>query len=172
MAVDEFGNVVPDPIPAREVIANMTDAPLVTPPVHSTHPVLQQLKDEITDLQSQVEKLQEREQFYKNLSAERASKIDAIQNSLKDVLKQKFEDGDLDSEVAKYIAEACEVEVTREMAITGTISWSGRVEVSIFEDTDELRWNTDIDSLSISYNGDDLYDLDYDMEDVESADNM
>lgn len=166
MAYDENGLIVPDPIPATDVIDNVYNIPKPAS-TESSHPVLQQLKDEISSLQADLAKALENEQFYRNLSANRARETDAVKNSLKDVLTQKFNEGELDSEVAKYIAEACEVELTRYVTISGNITFSGEVEVSMFEQFDEIAYNMSVDSIDISYDGEALGNLDYD---VESAD--
>ena len=41
--------------------------------------------------------------------------------------------------------------------------------VGFFEDTDDLRYNVDVDSLDVSAFGNSLYQFDYDLEDVEEA---
>jgi hypothetical protein len=58
------------------------------------------------------------------------------------------------------------------VSISGTINFSGTVEVSIFDEEalDDVRYNTNVSDLSVEFNGDYLDGLDYDTDDVEWTD--
>jgi hypothetical protein len=58
------------------------------------------------------------------------------------------------------------------VSISGTISFAGTVEVSIFDEEalDDVRYNTNVSDLTVDFNGEELSGLDYDTEDVEWTD--
>lgn len=159
MAYDEDGNLVPDPIPASVVLGEAV----------SEHPVLKQLKDKVASLEEQLEQSNRSKDYYMKIATERGNAHATMKNALTSILTELYNDDEISQEAARKIAEACDIEITKEITISGSISFSGTVEVSIFEDTDDLRYNVDVDSLDVSAFGNSLYQFDYDLEDVEEA---
>jgi hypothetical protein len=71
---------------------------------------------------------------------------------------------------AKEIADIFGLEITKTVSVSGNISFAGQIEISIFEDTDELdRYELEAE-LSVSYGYNDLSRFDYDLDSVEFED--
>lgn len=148
--IDEYGNVVPDPISASDVLNE---------PV-SNHPVLANLKEQVATLQKNYDDMRDR---YWNSQAA----IEALKSNVKEILIECVSNETIDVEIAKRIAEAMDIEVTKRVIISGTITFSGYAEVSMFEEHDSISYDTDINCLDISYDGYSLDSLDYELEDAE-----
>lgn len=148
--IDEYGNVVPDPISASDVLGE---------PV-SEHPVLNNLKEQVATLQKNYDDMRDR---YWNSKAA----IEALKSNVKEILVECVSNDTIDVEIAKRIAEAVDIEVTKRVIISGTITFSGYAEVSMFDEHDSVSYDTGIDHLDISYNGYSLDSLDYELDDAE-----
>jgi len=70
---------------------------------------------------------------------------------------------------AREILEECNIEATKTVSISGNITFSGTVEISVFDDEDleDVRYNTNVSNLEVDFNGEELSGLEYDTEDVE-----
>jgi len=160
MAYDENGNLVPDPIPASVVLGEAV----------STHPVLAQLREEIETLTGQRDSWITDHNIMRDRWVNAKAAIEALKSNVKELIVENI-DG-LDKDFAEALAEAMGIELTRTVAISGSISFSGTVEVSIFDEEvlDDVRYNTNVGELSVEFNGDQLDSLDYDTEDVEWSD--
>lgn len=100
----------------------------------STHPVLQQLKDQIADLEAKVTKSAE-------LDAERVQNFNRIRNEkwayeekVKTVLVDALEDHDEDT--VKYIAEQLGVELTKTKQYEVNVTFTIDVEYEIGDEPD------------------------------------
>lgn len=140
--------------------------------VSSTHPVLQQLKDRIVELELTVTNQATaigdlRSKNYNQLVDHSGFKQNVI-----DLLTEGLASGDISNDLAEKWARDLDIELTREVLVSGTISFSGKVSISIFEDIDRysLMSNVSVDSLDISAYGQDLDSFDYDLDDVEGED--
>jgi hypothetical protein len=160
MAYDENGNLVPDPIPASLVLGEA---------VIPNHPVLAQLKEQIATLEGQRDSWKTDHDIMRERWVNARAAIEALKSNVKELILENYED--LDKDFVQALAEAMEIELTKSISISGTINFSGTVEVSIFEDLDDIRYNVDVDSLDVSAYGSDLYRFDYDLEDVEYEEN-
>ncbi len=160
MAYDDEGNLVPDPIPASVVLGET---------VIPNHPVLAQLKEQIATLEGQRDSWKTDHDIMRERWVNARAAIEALKSNVKELILENYED--LDKDFLQALAEAMEIELTKSISVQGTINFSGSVEVSIFEDLDDISYNVNVDSLDISAYGENLWHLDYDVEDVTSEDN-
>ena len=160
MAYDENGNVVPNPIPASVVLGEAV----------SEHPVLAQLKEQIETLTGQRDSWITDHNIMRDRWVNAKAAIEALKSNVKQLIVDNIDS--LDKDFAEALAEAMGIELTKTVVISGSISFSGTVEVSIFdeESLDDVRYNTNVSDLSIEFNGDYLERLEYDTEDVEWSD--
>ena len=69
---------------------------------------------------------------------------------------------------AQEIAEMIGINPTKTVTVTGTISFTGQLEMSIFDDVDNLdRYDVSVSSFDLDYNYDSLSNVDFDIESVE-----
>jgi hypothetical protein len=155
MAYDENGNLVPDPIPASVVLGEAV----------STHPVLVQYQDKINDLENDRDSWKRDHDIMRERWVNAKAAIEAYKSNVKELIVDNIDS--LDKDFAEALAEAMDIELTRRVSISGAINFSGTVEVSIFDDLDDVRYNVNVSDLSVDYNGEYLDDLDYETEDVE-----
>lgn len=157
MAYDENGNIVPNPIPASVVLGEAV----------STHPVLTQLKEQIETLTGQRDSWKQDHDIMRDRWVNAKAAIEALKSNVKELIVDNIDS--LDKDFAKALAEAMDIELTRRVSISGNITFSGTVEVSIFDEDvlDDVRYNTYASGLEVEFNGDQLDNLDYETEDVE-----
>ena len=157
MAYDENGNIVPDPIPASAVLGETV----------STHPVLAQLKEQIADLEHDRDSWKKDHDIMRDRWVNAKASIEAYKSNVKELIVDNIDS--LDKDFAEALAEAMDIELTKRVSISGTINFSGTVEVSIFDEDvlDNVRYNTYVSDLTVEFNGESLDDLDYETEDVE-----
>lgn len=69
---------------------------------------------------------------------------------------------------AQEIAEMIGINPTKTVTVTGTISFTGQLEMSIFDDVDNLdRYDVSVSSFDLDYNYDSLSNVDFDIESVD-----
>ena len=160
MAYDENGNVVPDPIPASVVLGEAV----------GVHPVLVQYQDKINDLENDRDSWKRDHDIMRERWINAKASIEAYKSNVKELIVENIDS--LDRDFAQALAEAMDIELTRTVSISGTINFSGTVEVSIFDEDvlDDVRYNTNVSDLSVEFNGEYLDNLDYETEDVEYSD--
>lgn len=161
MAFDENGNIVPDPIPASLVLGET---------VIPDHPVLAQLKEQIETLTGQRDSWKQDHDIMRDRWVNAKASIEAYKSNVKELIVENIDS--LDRDFAQALAEAMDIELTRTVSISGTINFSGTVEVSIFDEDvlDDVRYNTNVSDLNVEFNGEYLDNLDYETEDVEYSD--
>ena len=160
MAYDENGNLVPDPIPASLVLGEAV----------STHPVLTNLKEQIETLTGQRDSWERDHNIMRDRWVNAKAAIEALKSNVRQLIVDNIDS--LDRDFAEALAEAMDIELTKTVSISGTISFAGTVEVSIFDEEalDDVRYNTNVSDLTVDFNGEELSGLDYDTEDVEWTD--
>jgi hypothetical protein len=173
MAYDENGNLVPDPIPASLVLGeamNNYNPETNEFEAQSTHPVLAQLKEQIETLTGQRDSWKQDHDIMRDRWVNAKAATEALKSNVKELIVENIDS--LDKDFAEALAEAMGIELTKTVAISGTINFSGTVEVSIFDEEalDDVRYNTNVSDLSVEFNGDYLDSLEYDTEDVEWSD--
>lgn len=116
------------------------DFNITATPAESSHPVLQQLKDRITDLEGQIAKKVE-------LDLERTQTINRIRNEkwqyeekVKNVLIEAMEDHD--ETTVKYIAEQLNIQLTKTKQIEVNVTFTIDIEHEIGEEPDP-EWDFD-----------------------------
>lgn len=135
----------------------------------SQHPVLQQLKDQIASLTNSIEE--------KNKTIEQNNfRIDTLRRQhdsfveiLKSTITELYNEKAISESAATRICEDLDIEITSYVEVSGTVSFSGKVQVSIFENIHSVRPYDFSSQLDISYDatGESLEDFDYDIEDVD-----
>ena len=160
MAYDEQGNLVPDPIPASLVLGEA---------VIPNHPVLAQLKEQIETLEGQRDSWITDHNIMRDRWVNAKAAIEALKSNVKNLILENHDN--VDEDFLKELAEAMEIELTKSISVQGTINFSGTVEVSIFEDLDDISYNVNVDGLEVSAYGENLWHLDYETEDVSYEDN-
>jgi hypothetical protein len=90
-----------------------------------------------------------------------------MQDRLKGILTELVNSGSIEKEYAKTIADHCGIEVTRYIGVSGNITFSANVEVSVFDEDDLDTYSFSASYLSLDYQGEEVIDLQYDIENVE-----
>jgi hypothetical protein len=122
---------------------------------------------QITDLQKELALSKANAEDWANRHSNLQTQIRDIRYNLGELLKTQIESELVTNTGAKEIAELVGIEVTKTVNVSGTINFSGQIEISIFEDTDELnRYELDAD-VNVSYGYDALDNFDYDLDNVE-----
>ena len=95
------------------------------------------------------------------------NKISEIRENLGELLKTQIEHELITNTGAKEIAELVGIELTKTVTVTGSVSFQGTIEISIFDDTDDLsQYDMEVD-LSVTHNYDSMNNFDYDVESME-----
>jgi hypothetical protein len=99
--------------------------------MESNHPVLQQLKDKIVELEAKIEQQSQAHstKFYEQLATE---------EKLKEILVEAINDSDISAELAQSIAELFEIELTEEVEMELTFKVQATFTVPIGFDHDSL----------------------------------
>lgn len=118
------------------------DFNITATPAESTHPVLQQLKDQITELEAKVAKGVE-------LDAQRVQNINTLRNEkwkyeerVKNVLVESLED--YDEETVKHIASELSIELTKTKQVEVNVTFTIDLEYEIGDEPD-LDWDLEFD---------------------------
>jgi hypothetical protein len=118
------------------------DFNITATPAESTHPVLQQLKDQIADLESKVARGVE-------LDAQRVQNINTLRNEkwkyeerVKSVLVEALEDHDEDT--VKHIASELSIELTKTKQVEVNVTFTIDLEYEIGDEPD-LEWDLEFD---------------------------
>lgn len=121
-------------------------------------------------VQKEADYLKQRLESLRNDVTSRNNTIYSMKETIKEFLIEQTENNNVSAEDAQELADKLDISITKTIAITGSITFSGHVEVSIFEDINDydVRMNTSVDYLNLSYNGDEVTSLDYDVEDLET----
>lgn len=121
----------------------------------------------ISDLEKELELSKANANDWSNRTAEWRTKHYTLENTLKDILSEMVKNDGITAESAKYIAEGTGIEITKTVTITGTVTFSASVDVSMFEDVDDMsRYNMYAD-LSLTYESEDVDMIDYDIDEAE-----
>ena len=120
--------------------------------MENNHPVLQQLKDRIDELEKEIEER-------KQQSRQRASDIVANEEKLKEILVEGINDSEITNEFAQSIADIFGIELLRNVAISLVFHVEASLQVPYGADLDELAEEVGIETKFYGKAGD--Y-LDYD----------
>lgn len=95
------------------------------------------------------------------------NKISEIRENLGELLKTQIEHELITNTGAKEIAELVGIELTKTVTVTGSVSFQGTIEISIFDDADDLsQYDLEVD-LNVTHDYDSLNSFDYDVESME-----
>jgi hypothetical protein len=123
----------------------------------STHPVLQQLKDKIVELETKLEQQLQASstKFYEQMATE---------ERLKEILVEGINDSEITNEFAQSIAGLFEIELTEYVEMELTFKVQASFNVPIGTDTDllaqEVGIETSFHGLAEEYYNSDYYELD------------
>jgi hypothetical protein len=125
---------------------------------------------QIGDLKKDIEVLENKAKRWEENYYREARQIDEIRKNLGELLKTQIDHELVTNAGAKEIAELVGCQLTKTVNVSGSINFSGQIEISIFEDTDELdRYELEAD-LNVAYGYDALSSFDYDLDSVEFED--
>jgi len=128
------------------------------------------LANRVNDLTKELEASKSNATRWEENYYRESRNLDEIRNKLGELLKTQIEHELITNTGAKEIAELVGCELTKTVNVSGIINFSGQIEISIFEDTDELdRYELEAD-LNVAYGYDALGNFDYDLDSVEFDD--
>lgn len=126
----------------------------------STHPVLQQLKDQIATLEAEVQKF--KDEAYKEAQLRRENFIAKLkyEERVKNVLVEALEDHD--EETVKYIADQLDIPLTKTKQIEVNVTFTIDLEYEVGEEVDpewDIEFTASHDSL-VDYQADVVWSKD------------
>jgi hypothetical protein len=122
---------------------------------------------QITDLQKELELSKANANDWSNRHSEAQTTLRDMRYNLGELLKTQIDNELITNTGAKEIAELVGLDLTKSVNVSGTITFSGQIEISIFDDVDELsRYDVEAD-VNVSYEYDSLNSFDYDVDSVE-----
>jgi|LakMenEpi03Aug12_release.lakeMendotaPanAssembly.Ray.scaffolds.fasta_scaffold457361_3 hypothetical protein len=125
------------------------------------------LANRVNDLTKELEVVKASNDDWRERFGKEQNKIYEIRNNLGELLKTQIEHELITNTGAKEIAELVGIELTKTVTVTGSVSFQGTIEISIFDDTDELsQYDIEVD-LNVSHDYDSLNNFDYDVESME-----
>ena len=128
------------------------------------------LANRVNDLTKELEASKSNATRWEENYYRESRNLDQIRNNLGELLKTQIEHELVTNTGAKEIAELVGCQLTKTVNVSGSINFSGQIEISIFEDTDELdRYELEAD-LNVAYGYDALGNFDYDLDSVEFED--
>lgn len=129
--------------------------------VESNHPVLLQLKNQISLLEAEKDRLTEQNKRY-------ANKYLTAQESLESLLKELLDEDDIHFDNAKKIADIFDnVSLTKQIEVSYTISAVATIEVPCGADPDDVAGSTYVERIEFytDFDGADVVESDHDTED-------
>lgn len=131
-------------------------------------PVTTSTTEKIDGTEEKLRAMTEQKDRYYNLNQEAINRAYRLQNSVKDWLMDKVSNEEVTKEVAMELADLMGFETLQTVRVSGTISFNGEIEISMFEDVSDLdRYSIDINSLDLSVDTEDVVNLDYEIDDVD-----
>ena len=125
------------------------------------------LANRVNDLTKELEVVKASNDDWRERFGKEQNKIYEIRNSLGELLKTQIEHELITNTGAKEIAELVGIELTKTVTVTGTVSFQGTIEISIFDDADELsQYDLDVD-MNVTHDYDCINNFDYDVESME-----
>ena len=121
----------------------------------------------VNDLQAELDASNEKATRWEENYYRETRKLSDIRDNLGELLKTQIEHELITNTGAKEIAELVGIELTKTVTVTGSVSFQGTIEISIFDDTDDLsQYDMEVD-LNVSHSYDSLGNFDYDVESME-----
>jgi hypothetical protein len=125
------------------------------------------LANRVNDLTKELEVVKASNDDWRERFGKEQNKIYEIRNNLGELLKTQIEHELITNTGAKEIAELVGIELTKTVTVTGTVSFQGTIEISIFDDADELsQYDLDVD-MNVTHDYDCINNFDYDVESME-----
>lgn len=109
----------------------------------SVHPVLQQLKNQIADLEKQVESLTASVDTYRNRSYELSSNFSSYKFKLENVLRTYAQEDEDNVELCVKIAEDMDIELTNTKDFEVNVTFSVTVTAPFGEEIDISEYDVD-----------------------------
>lgn len=121
--------------------------------MENNHPVLQQLKDRIAELEKEIEER-------KQQSRQRAYDIITNEEKLQEVLVEGIKDSEITNEFAKSIADIFDIELTEQIEVEFVFKVQASFNVPVGFDPDDLASEVGIETNFIG-NAEDYLNHDY-----------
>jgi hypothetical protein len=128
---------------------------------------LGELEAELEGVKAELDASRANADDWRNRHMSLYNNLGEMQEQLKNVLTELVSSGSIEKEHAKTIADHCGIEVTRYVGVSGNITFSANVEVSVFDEDDLDTYSFSASYLSLEYQGEEVIDLNYDIEHVE-----
>ncbi len=128
---------------------------------------LSELETELEGVKAELDASRANANDYSERWSKARTELYTLKNTLKDILVEQVGNDGITPESAKYIAEGCEIELTKTVTITGTVTFSATVDVSMFEDVDDMSRYNLYGDLSLTYDSEEVDMVDYDIEEAE-----
>ena len=137
------------------------------PPVNNDLGIETALAMQISDLNKELALSHANANDWRERFGKEQNKISEIRENLGELLKTQIEHELITNTGAKEIAELVGIELTKTVTVTGSVSFQGTIEISIFDDADELsQYDLEVD-LNVTHDYDSLNSFDYDVESME-----
>jgi len=145
------------------------DKPYITevklPPVPET---VAELEAKIADLEKRLVAMTDLKERYYDSNQSAINKAYTRENAVKSWLIEQVSEENITREPAEALAEIMGFEATRTVSISGTVSFTGELEVSIFEPNPEIdKYDAEINYFDVAINGEDIVNLDYNVDDLD-----
>jgi len=128
---------------------------------------IEELQKELEGVKAELDASRANADDWRNRQTYVYNQLGEMQDRLKGILTELVNSGSIEKEYAKTIADHCGIEVTRYIGVSGNITFSANVEVSVFDEDDLDTHNFSATYLCLDYNGEEVIDLNYDIEHVE-----
>jgi hypothetical protein len=130
-------------------------------------PTVAELEAKIADLEDRLVKMTDLKEKWYSSNQSAINTAYTRENAVKAWLIEQVSEENITREPAEALAEIMGFEATRTVSVSGTVSFTGELEVSIFEPNQEFgAYDTEINYFDVSINGEDVVNLDYGVDDL------
>jgi len=135
------------------------------PPVPQT---VAELEAKIADLEDRLVKMTDLKEKWYSSNQSAINTAYTRENAVKAWLIEQVTEENITREPAEALAEIMGFEATRTVPVTGTVSFTGEIEISIFEPNPEFsQYDAEVTYFDVALNGEDIVNLDYSVEDLD-----
>lgn len=143
MAFDEYGNIVPNPIPASVVLGE--------PVIPNTHPVLAKMYARISELEVENALLKEADRENSLRASNLKTDFDVYKALVRSNLIQIANENDGDKKTISMIADSLDIELSETRTYNVLVSFEIEIETPFDKEVDEDVFNIDLDFDVSSY---------------------
>jgi hypothetical protein len=127
-----------------------------------------ELEAKIADLEKRLVAMTDLKERYYDSNQSAINRAYTRENAVKAWLIEQVSEENITREPAEALAEIMGFEATRTVSISGTVSFTGELEVSIFEPNPEFdKYDAEVNYFDVAINGEDIVNLDYNVDDLD-----